>query len=264
MAKLKKQYIYILLFLPILFWSSIYFFQEKLLFKPTPLAANYNFSFDQPFQELEFPFGENQKLHGLLFPSNEKKGVILSLHGNSGRLNEIGHSAGVYTELGYDILYLNYRGFGKSDGKIGSEKQLLEDAQIVYDFLKTKYGEAKITILGISIGTGIGSFLASQNSPRQLLLVAPYSNFKALQKEKIKFVPSFIFKYGLNTNTFLENVKCPITIFHGKKDKPIPFHHSEILKKKHEKINLIAFENYGHVDFLKEVIFKNEIEKLLK
>lgn len=264
MTKFKKQYICILLFLPILYWSSIYFFQEKLIFKPTQLTSEFQYQFNQSFQEKTFPIGENLNLHGVLFSSIEKKGVVLSLHGNSGRLNEIGHSAVIYTNLGYDVLYLNYRGFGKSDGKINSEKQLLDDAQTVYDFLKNEYREEKIIILGTSIGTGIGSFLAAQNSPQQLLLVAPYSNFKILQKEKIKFVPDFIFKYKLNSTAFLKNVKCPITIFHGKKDKRIPLHHAENLKNNHEKINLVLFEDYGHVDFLTEDIFKNEIQKILK
>ena len=164
-------------------------------------------------------------------------------------------------DLGYDVLFLNYRGFGKSDGSIENEKQLLNDAQIVYDDLKKEYGEENIIILGTSVGTGIGSFLASKNSPKKLILVAPYSNFKVLQKEKIKFVPDFIFRYELNSNDFLEGVRCPVIIFHGKKDQRIPFYHAERLKSNHEKIKLISFENYNHVDFLKESIYLNEIEK---
>ena len=264
MGIFKKQYIYILFLLPILCWSSIYFFQEKLIFKPTKLTSDFQYQFDQHFLEKYFSVEGKIEIHGLLFPSIEKKGVILSLHGNSGKLNNIGYSSFIYTDLGYDVLFLNYRGFGKSDGSIESEKQLLNDAQIVYDDLKKEYGEENIIILGTSVGTGIGSFLASKNSPKKLILVAPYSNFKVLQKEKIKFVPDFIFRYELNSNDFLEGVRCPIIIFHGKKDQRIPFYHAERLKSNHEKIKLISFENYNHVDFLKESIYLNEIEKLLK
>ena len=261
-----KKIIIGLLTLLFLFWIGIYFLQEKLIFKPTPLADSfkYEFSTNQPFQEVEIPFAENENLHGILFKSKIRKGVVLSFHGNQGKLNHGGKRASLYTSLGYDIFYLNYRGFGKSDGSIESEQQLFDDAQLVYDFLKKDFPEEKIILSGLSIGTGIATYLAANNNPQQLILTAPYSSLQTLLQEKIKVVPSFLIKYKINTNELLTDVKCPITIFHGRNDKPIPISHSIYLKKNHKKINFIPFEEFGHTDFLEKDIFKKEMEKLLQ
>jgi len=260
-----KKIFFSLIVLLFLFWTGIYFFQEKLIFKPTPLSESFKYEFPttSSFQEVKIPFAENQNLHGILFKSKERKGIVLSFHGNQGKLNNIGKRASLYTDLGYDIFYLNYRGFGKSNGSIKSEQQLFDDAQLVYDYLKKDFPEEKIILSGLSIGTGIATYLAAHNHPQQLILTAPYSSFQNLLQEKIKFVPSFLIKYKINTNEFLKDVKCPITIFHGENDKPIPISHSIYLKNNHKRINFIPFENFGHTDFLKEDIFKKEIEKLL-
>tara|TARA_B110000090_G_scaffold210057_2_gene269671 strand:- start:640 stop:1416 length:777 start_codon:yes stop_codon:yes gene_type:complete len=238
---------------------GVYSFQEKLLFKPTALAANYTFYFTDEFEEVAIPVDQENSLNGLLFKSEAKKGVVLYFHGNKGSLPELGKQSKLYTKNGYDILYVNYRGFGKSSGCINSEDQLLKDAQITYDFLKKRYEESQIIVSGISVGSGVAAYLAANNSPNSLLLIAPYTSFKNLVKEKLPFVPSFLWKYELNSNTFLLKVNCPITIFHGKEDKKIPYAHALLLKKNHAKIHLVGLEKYGHTDFLESKIFQKQI-----
>lgn len=253
-----------LLVLVIVIGLSIFSFQEKLIFKPTKLTNQYTYQFDQDFEEMRFPIGKNEFLHGILFTSKAaKNGVILYFHGNRGQLNEIGKGATLYTEQGYDILYINYRGYGLSSGSITSEKQLFADAQIVYDALAKRYTESKITLAGISIGTGIATYLAANNQPKNLILIAPYSSLKNLLQEKINWLPSFIWKYPIATNHFLSEVKCPITILHGEADKMIPFHHAQQLKDTYTKINLVPMKGFGHTNFLTEKVFANAMRVAL-
>ena len=42
--------------------------------------------------------------------------------------------------------------------------------------------------------------------------------------------------------------KCPIFILHGSKDRLIPIHHSEKLKKLQSSIDLTILEGFGHND----------------
>jgi alpha-beta hydrolase superfamily lysophospholipase len=256
MIKFKRVYLFSLLAIQILVGLGVFLFQEKLIFKPTKLSHEFLYQFSQPFEEMRFSIGQNEYLHGILFSSENSKGVVLYFHGNQGKLNEIGKGANVYTAQNFDILYLNYRGYGKSDGEIKSENQLFADAQIVYDDLKTKYAESKIILAGISVGTGIATYIASKNNPKSLKLIAPYSSFENLLNEKMKWVPSLVWKYELNTIEFLTEVKCPVTIFHGEDDRMIPIHHAELLKDNFPKIKLVSFKGYGHTNFLKEEIFK--------
>ena len=144
----------------ILVCMFLFFFQEKLIFFPEKLDQNFKFSFDQQFEELNIQTKDNKLLNGLLFRSESSKGLIFYLHGNAGSLNSWGSVAKRYTTLNYDILILDYRGYGKSEGSIRSQKQFFEDVQSVYNEMKKRYEESKIVVLGYSIGTGAATFLA--------------------------------------------------------------------------------------------------------
>jgi len=256
---MRRKFIVSLFVLPIFIFSGVYFFQEKLIFKPTKLVENHEFQFDEKFEEINILVDEKVTLNGVLFRSEAKKGIVLSFHGNKGNLAEIGKRSSLFTENGYDVLYINYRGYGKSSGAIESESQLLKDAQIVYDSLKKEYKESQIILYGISIGSGVATSLAAHNNPHSLILTATYSSFKNVLKEKLPFVPSFLWKYELNINKRLQTVNCPISIFHGKEDSIFPFKHAQALKENHPRIRLYGFEKYGHTNFLGSKAFKERV-----
>lgn len=74
--------------------------------------------------------------------------MVFYLHGNSGSLRTWGCFAKTFTNLGYDTFILDYRGFGKSEGTIKSQKQLFDDNEFIYDKLKDEYEEKEIVIIG--------------------------------------------------------------------------------------------------------------------
>ena len=100
----------------------LYLFQEKLIFFPEKLSKEYLFQFDQTFEEKNIKTNDGVILSGLLFKADSSKGVILYLHGNGGSLSSWGDVANTYTELGYDVFIIDYRGYGKSEGVISGKK----------------------------------------------------------------------------------------------------------------------------------------------
>jgi len=139
-----------------------------MIFFPTKLDVDYEFQFETDFDEIFIPTSDSVALHGLLFHADilltgqaGSKGLIFYLHGNSGGLHTWGDMASNYTELGFDIFILDYRGYGKSGGEIYSEEQFFSDIQVAYDKLKTLYHEDRIVIIGYSIGTGAAAMLAA-------------------------------------------------------------------------------------------------------
>src|SRR5450432_4768676 len=178
----------------ILLFILLYFIQEKLIFYPQKLPADYTFHFDTNFEELHFKTQDNTSLHGILFKAGSSKGLIFYLHGNAGSLQSWGQIAKIYTDMHYDLFMLDYRGYGKSEGTISNEKQLYEDVQLVYDSIKQRYDEKKIIILGYSIGTGAATELAAANHPRLLILQAPYFNLTDMMRHHFPFIPTFILK----------------------------------------------------------------------
>lgn len=45
----------------------LFFFQERLIFFPQKLNADYRFNFTQPFEEISINTKDLNKLHGVLF-----------------------------------------------------------------------------------------------------------------------------------------------------------------------------------------------------
>jgi pimeloyl-ACP methyl ester carboxylesterase len=86
---------------------------EQQLFPGAKLDKEFHYEFKEKFIELTIKTEDNYKLNGLLLKTNRSKGVIFYLHGSNGALNTWGKIAPVYTNLGYDIFILDYRGYGK-------------------------------------------------------------------------------------------------------------------------------------------------------
>jgi uncharacterized protein len=264
---MKKMLIYLfttILTIYIVILIILYFAQESLIFFPEKLPENFTYNFDGQFEEKWIKTSDNFKLNALLFKADSSKGIILYLHGNAGCLNSWGNVASLYTSLGYDMLIPDYRGYGKSQGKILSEKQLFSDVQSVYNSIKENYPEEKITIIGCSLGTGLATYLASLNNPNKLILLAPYYNFPDLIKNKFWIIPTFLLKYKLMTNEYISKVKSGIALFHGKNDELIYYQSSEKLYKlckPNDKIYLM--DNQGHNGIDENFEYRKEIENIL-
>ena len=218
-----------------------YFFPEKL-------PVDYQFHFNEKFEEVNIEVEEGIILNNIHFKSDTNKRVVLFFHGNGGSNDGWGQGANNYLKNNYDVFYVDYRNYGKSNGKIKSESQLVSDGQIIYEHLKSKYDEENIIVSGTSIGTGIAVQLAANNNPKKLILNSPYYSLMSLIKEKVFFIPKFMIKYKLETFKYIKKVKCPIIIIHGNKDQIIPVKHAYKLKEENPEIDLTIIKNHGHND----------------
>jgi alpha-beta hydrolase superfamily lysophospholipase len=228
------------------------------------LEKNYIFGFAEKFEEINIKTKDGKRLNAILFKANHSKGLIFYLHGNADCLSSWGEVAKTYTDLDYDVFMLDYRGYGKSEGKIKNQNQLFEDNQTAYNELKKRYRENKIIVLGYSIGTGLASKLASENHPKLLILQAPYYNLTDMMKQRFSFVPTFILKYKLATNEYLKNCKMPVVVFHGNQDEVIYYGSSLKLEKEFKRQDtLITLNGQQHNGITDNEDYKKELEKIL-
>ena len=243
----------------------LYFKQESLLFFPAKLPASYRFHFPGRFEERWTTAADGTKLHGLLFKAPDSKGLIFYLHGNGGALDSWGDAAATYTRLHYDVFMLDYRGYGKSGGRISSQAQLLSDVQTAYQQLFPEYPESRTVILGYSVGTGLAAWLAAQHHPKLLILQAPYFSMRDLSARIYPFLPSgVILRYPLLTNEFVRQVSAPIVLFHGDRDEVIYYESSLKLKallKPSDK--LVVLPGVGHNGMTDNSLYQREIAKIL-
>lgn len=224
---------------------ALHFYQERLLFFPEVLDADYKFEFANKFTEENIITKRGDTINSLLFKTEDSKGVILYLHGNAGSLKSVGNESENLLPLGYDVFMVDYAGYGKSSGKITSQAQLFQDMQTVYDRVKRDYKKENIIIVGYSIGTGIAAKLASDNNPSMLVLQAPYYSMVDMMERRYAYVPTFILDYTLDTHKYIKDSDVPTYLFHGNDDLVIPLESSQLLAKE-LNLPLYIIKNQGH------------------
>lgn len=229
-------WLYILLLVVAVYFAisiALYYLQDYLLFKPEKLSKNFQFNYDnQEIKEYNLTTRDGAVINGLLFKTKETpQGIVLYLKGNSKSIKGWGKFAVDFTRLGYSVLMVDYRGFGKSTGK-RTQKAIKRDLQEVYNQIKERTDEHNIILYGRSLGSGFATKLASINKPRLLILDAPYYSLTKVTTRFMPFMPlSILMKYPLPTYKWLKYVHCPIHIIHGTNDKLIPYRTSVKLSK---------------------------------
>ena len=264
MKKKMLNFIKITVIIYSVFCTVLYLFQEKLIFFPEKLGHNYEFKFDDEFEEVYIEVEKGVKLSSALFKAKKPKGLIFYLHGNSGSLKSWGDISKTYTDLGYDLFILDYRGFGKSDGDISGQNELFSDVQKAYNLILKRYVENEIVILGYSIGTGLAAKLASMNNAKQLILQAPYFSMVDMMRQSYPICPTFLLKYKLESNKYISACNMPIVLFHGREDNLIDYEASlrlRILLKSTDE--LILLDGQGHNGMTDNVDYKRELKRIL-
>ena len=188
------------------------------------------------------------------------KGVILYLHGNRGNNRRCIRQSEMMEGLGYDIFMPDYRGFGKSHGKMISDKQFYEDAQIVYNFLKENYDENNIVIVGYSMGSGPATFLTGNNQPKELFLLSPFKSIVDIKNRYAPIVPDFLLKYQFPNWKYLGNTTCPITMFYSNNDEVVMPESTLALTEYSDHEELIELKNVSH----RGMIFSSDWQKVLR
>ena len=241
---------------------GLYFFQERIIFLPDRLSENHVY---RTGEEVKIDVADGISLSCVWMKEPNSKGVILYLHGNRGSNRRCIYQAENMAGNGYDIFMPDYRGYGKSGGAIQSEQQLFDDVQTVYDFLKQHYDESQIVVVGYSIGSGMASWVAANNTPQQLALLAPYVSLVDIKNRRAPFLPSFLLKYPLRNIQHLEKISCPVNLFHGLQDRIIPFDSSEKLQAVNpSKITLHPLDDCGHRRTIFHHGFRRVMSKLLQ
>jgi uncharacterized protein len=267
MRKLRKFVLWALATVTILFLTIIllfFFYQEKILFYPQKLAADYTFEYPYPFDEKYIHTKDNINLHGLLFRADSARGLVFYLHGNGGSLGSWGRVAKPFLNNNYDCFVLDYRGYGKSEGEISSESQLLDDVNTAYQEIIKVYDEQQVIIAGYSIGTGPATYLASINNPAMLILKAPYNNLAYMLQLYYPWLPGLLLRYKLTTDEYLAQTKLPVVIFHGDNDQLIPYTCSLKLQEAFDGDDLlITLKGQGHNGISENVEYIKTINNLL-
>lgn len=265
----RKKIYTILSFVAILYISCLllfYIFNNKLIYQRTKLPIGYKFQFEQPFKEHFVKTPDQIKLHALLFKAEgDSKGLIFYLHGNADDLSRWGKYAVDFTELGYDVFMMDYRGYGKSEGS-PNEERLYQDAAFMLNWVSTNIPNNNIIIYGRSLGSAVATQLASRVTPELLILETPFANFKDVIYWPLKPVfYLFPIQASFSNEAYLSEVKCPKIIFQGTDDWVVPMSSAQKLEPfLGDKGKFIIIPGGGHKNLRDFEKYHSELKLILE
>jgi uncharacterized protein len=235
--------------------------QDKMIFQLTKLHTSHKFVFAQPCDEFFIKTPDSVKLNALHFKTEKTcKGLVVYFHGNADNLQRWGKYAIDFTSLGYDILMVDYRGYGKSTGK-PSEKALYDDASLIWQWAKDRFKYDRWVIYGRSLGSAVATHLAKEVQPDILGLETP---FATLRQTRLARVIPLKLKYKFSNLNHLQGILCKKFIFHGTRDWVVPLRSALQLKPLlSDNDQFIIIEKGGHKNLNEFELFRVKLAELL-
>jgi uncharacterized protein len=228
--------------------ALLYFMQERIIFPGDPLPPEHRFAFDQRFEEMRVPV-QGATLHALHFTQTAPRGLVFFIHGNAGNLDTWTTGVDFYRKANYDFFIFDFRGYGKSTGRIGSEAELHADVRAAYDAIAPRYRDKPIVVYGRSLGTGLAAYLARDVQPSLLVLVTPFTSLTAIARRAYPWAPSALLKYPLRTDAVISAIRSPILLLHGTQDLLIPVEESRrLLVQARAPAEMVVIERADHND----------------
>lgn len=245
-------------------------FEKYLVFQGTPLPPNFRFNFSEKSEERWYESAPGVRLNALYFRTDSapRRGVVFYLHGNRDNLARWGRYAPDFTRRGYDVLMVDYRGYGKSGGEITTEADFHADLRFVYERLKREVSEDSLVVYGRSLGTGGATRLAAETHPRLLLLETPYFTMPAVFWSQVPLLPyARLSRFPFRSDEWIGRVRCPVHLFHGTADWVVPYRHSLWLCQKRSEDPariLTTIPGGGHKNLPEFPAYQAALDSLLK
>jgi pimeloyl-ACP methyl ester carboxylesterase len=222
--------------------SSFFFFPSKShLQTPSAYALAY--------ENVQLLAEDGEKLHAWFLPvSQEPKGSVLFLHGNAENISTHIYNVLWLPKEGYQVLLLDYRGFGHSDG-VPKLPDVFLDIDAAMDWMSSsaQMKEQPFFILGQSIGASLMLHNTAKHSDNPqlcgLISDAAFTRYRDIashvaRQSWVTWPFHFpVFWRGYNQYDPLYGVEklpeTPILFFHSKDDQIIPFSNLDPLVQSH-------------------------------
>ncbi len=185
------------------------------------------------FQDMELIAEDNVKLHGWFVPCGDSAGTVLMLHGNGGNIGDRVSWLKILHDLGVNVLIIDYRGYGKSEGE-PNEEGLYRDARAAYDWWAAERqpkGE-KLILFGESLGGAVAVHLAAEISPSGIILQSTFTSARDMAKTMFPIgLLQPLINVRFNSTDAIVRITCPKLFIHGDRDSTVPFSLGENLFK---------------------------------
>ena len=238
--------IVILILFYVLLLISVFIFQRKLLYHPNFSNHVTGDGLIHSIEKINIKTEDNIDLKGWFHLKDLKKKTILFFHGNAGTLDNRIYKLNFLGNLDINFLIIAWRGYSGSSGK-PTEPGLYQDAKSAVSWLNLKgIAEKNIILYGESLGTAVAVEIGQNKDFAGIILEAPFTSMVDLGQKYYPFFPvRFLLKDKYESKNKIKNLKSPVLVLHGRKDKIVPFYMGE---KIFEMANSPKFKYFTDLD----------------
>ncbi|MCG6663361.1 alpha/beta hydrolase [Halomonas kenyensis] len=237
-----------------------WFFQDRLLYLPHVGREHVATPADRGlgWQQVDLITEDGLALDAWWIPAEDPRGSLLFFHGNAGNISHRLDSIQQFHRLGLSVLIVDYRGYGRSEGR-PSEEGTAEDARTAWRWL-TEQAEAspgEIVLFGRSLGAAVAAELAASLAPdvepAALILESPFRSVPALGQQLYPFLPvRWLATLDYPTERYVSEISAPILVIHSRDDEIIPYSEGEAVfqaaGEPREMLTIQGGHNTGFID----------------
>jgi fermentation-respiration switch protein FrsA (DUF1100 family) len=201
-------------------------FENRLIYFPPPLAqglespAEYGLQLEEVWLIAE----DGVKLNAWFLSAASSSKALLVFHGNAENLGLGLPRLKALSKLGANILAIDYRGYGKSQGS-PNEAGIYRDAEAAYRYLveARRIATRNIFIYGQSLGSAVAIDLASRRECGGLIVESGFTSGREMARRMFR-IPFFEYlpKSRFDSLAKISRVRCPVLVIHGTEDDVLP------------------------------------------
>jgi uncharacterized protein len=230
--------------------AFLYLTQERLVYMPTASLVTTPARHGMDYEDVYLTTEDGVSLHGWFVPAVEPRAVLLFFHGNAGNISHRMDSIRIFRDLGLSILIVDYRGYGRSEGRPG-EAGIRKDAHAAWMYLREEreLDPAQIVVFGRSLGAAVAAELAALEQPAAVILESAFTSAADLGAEVYPWLPvRALLRHRYEVRDVLPTVDSPLLIAHSRDDEIVSFSHARrLLEAAHPDAVLLEMTG-GHND----------------
>lgn len=200
--------------------------EEKLIFFPDARVARTPANWGLKFEDIYFIARDGVRLNGWFIPHPEATTTLLWFHGNAGNISHrLENIKLLHERVPIHIFIFDYRGYGRSDGKISEEGTYLDgEAALAYLRARPAIDPKRIVLFGRSLGAGVAAEIAVRAKDLPLILESPFVSIREMARASLPFLPiGALLRTRYDMVEKVRAVKTPILVLHGDRDEIVPF-----------------------------------------
>lgn len=203
-------------------------FEERLIFFPSKYPEGfYEDARTIPnMKDCWITTEDGVKLHGVFASVDNPLATLVISHGNAGNITHRFEMMKRLMRAGFNVLFYDYRGYGKSEGSPG-EEGVYKDGRAAFDFALTLQGvdPHRIVLWGTSLGGAVAVDVAFHRpAAAALILESTFTSAKDVVREVYHFLPASLLLHSqFNSMEKIPDISIPVFCMHGNRDSVIPY-----------------------------------------